>query len=127
MPWKKRTGMPVTERKTIEIDATDKPVGRLATKIAMILMGKHTAAYAPHTDMGDRVVVTHVDKIVFTGKKWDQKVYYRTSNRPGGLKTTPVSTLRAEKPEDLLRHAVIYMLPKNNLQNLRMKRLTFTR
>lgn len=127
MPWKKRTGMPVTERKTIEIDAAGKPVGRLATKIAMILMGKHTAAYAPHTDMGDRVVVSHIDKIVFTGKKWEQKNFYRTSNRPGGLKTTPVSTLRADKPEEILRHAVIYMLPKNHLQALRMKRLTFVK
>lgn len=125
MPWKKRPGFGPAQRKTVEVDASSLPVGRLATRIAMVLMGKHKADYEAHTDMGDRVLVKNVKKLVFTGKKWDQKNYYRTSNRPGGLKTTPVKELREEKPEEIIRHAVKYMLPKNKLQALRMKRLTF--
>lgn len=125
MPWKKRKGIPTVQRETVTIDAAGKPVGRLATKIAMILMGKHKPNYVPHLDTGDRVKILNADKVVFTGKKWDQKVHYRTSNRPGGLKETPVSKLKEEAPEKILIHAVEYMLPKNKLQALRMKRLTF--
>ena len=119
--------MPHTDRKVIEVDAAGKPVGRLATRIAMILMGKHKADYDPAKDTGDRVAVKNLDKIVFTGKKWDQKVHYRTSNRPGGLKATPVKVLRDTRPEEVLIHAVKYMLPKNRTQALRMKRLTFVK
>ncbi len=125
MPWKKRKGIPKVVRNTIEIDAAGKPVGRLATKIAMILMGKNKPDFDPATDMGDKVLILNPGKIVFTGKKWDQKVYYTTSNRPGGLKTKPVKDLRESSPETIIRHAVRYMLPKNKLQDLRMKRLTF--
>ncbi|MFA5936192.1 MAG: 50S ribosomal protein L13 [Patescibacteria group bacterium] len=123
MPWKKQVGMPKVTRKVHEIDATDKVVGRLATRIATILIGKHRASYVPHIDSGDIVKVSNVNKIAFTGKKWEQKVHYRTSNRPGGLKMTPVSKLRDENPGEVLRHAVKYMLPKNRTQALRMKRL----
>ncbi len=122
MPWKKRKGMPNVERETVEIDVAGKAVGRVATQIANVLMGKNKAGYEPRTDMGDRVKIVNADKIEFTGKKWDQKVYYTTSNRPGGLKTKPVSK---ESPEAIIRHAVRYMLPKNKLQALRMKRLIF--
>ncbi|MBD3281420.1 50S ribosomal protein L13 [Candidatus Uhrbacteria bacterium] len=122
MPWKKSKGMPKVEREVVEIDAAGKPVGRLATQIATVLMGKNKAGYEPRTDMGDRVKIVNADKIEFTGKKWEQKVYYTTSNRPGGLKTKPVSN---ETPETIIRHAVRYMLPKNKLQAPRMKRLTF--
>lgn len=114
---------PVFKRATVEIDATDKVVGRLATHIAKILMGKHRATYVPHIDSGDFVKVTNADKVVFTGKKWDQKVHFRTSNRPGGLKRTPVSKLRTENPGLILKHAVKYMLPKNRTQAVRLKRL----
>ena len=110
------------ERETVEIDVAGKAVGRVATQIANVLMGKNKAGYEPRTDMGDRVKIVNADKIEFTGKKWDQKVYYTTSNRPGGLKTKPVSK---ESPEAIIRHAVRYMLPKNKLQALRMKRLIF--
>jgi large subunit ribosomal protein L13 len=127
MPWKKRTGIPHVDREVVEIDVAGKAVGRVATKIATVLMGKHKANYVPHTDMGDRVSILNVDKIEFTGKKWDQKVYYTTSNRPGGLKTKPVKDLRESSPETIIRHAVLYMLPKNKLQTLRMKRLTFVK
>lgn len=127
MPWKKRVGIPHVKRETIKIDATDQVVGRLATKIAMILMGKHRPNYNPALDMGDRVEVSNVDKIVFTGKKWDQKLYYRTSNRPGGLKSVVAKEVLENNPEEVLKHAVKYMLPKNKTQALRMKRLTFVK
>lgn len=123
MSWKKKAGMPKIERKVVEIDAAGKVVGRLATRIATILVGKHRASYVPHIDSGDIVKVSNVGQIVFTGKKWEQKVHFRTSNRPGGLKRTPVSKLRTENPGEILRHAVKYMLPKNRTQAVRMKRL----
>lgn len=115
--------MPTVKRVTHEIDASGMVVGRLATKIAMILMGKHRASYVPHVDAGDVVKVKNVKDVVFTGRKWEQKVHFRTSNRPGGLKRTPVSRLREENPAEILRHAVKYMLPKNRTQTTRLKRL----
>ncbi|MEO5928213.1 MAG: 50S ribosomal protein L13 [Patescibacteria group bacterium] len=123
MPWKKKAGMPTAQRKVVEIDATGKVVGRLATRIATVLIGKHRATYVPHIDSGDIVKVSNVGKIVFTGKKWEQKVHFSTSNRPGGLKRKAVSKLREENPGEILRHAVKYMLPKNRTQAVRMKRL----
>ena len=115
--------MPTLKRKVVEIDATGKVVGRLATRIATMLVGKHRADYVPHIDSGDIVKVSNVDKIVFTGKKWEQKVHFSTSNRPGGLKRMPVSKLREQNPGQVLRHAVKYMLPKNRTQAARLKRL----
>ena len=125
MPWKKRPGFAPVQRKTVELDAASLPVGRLATRIAMILMGKHKADYEPHKDTGERVLVKNTKNLIFTGKKWEQKKFFSTSNRPGGLKVKPVKELRAEAPEEIIKHAVKYMLPKNKLQALRMKRLTF--
>ena len=127
MPWKKRPGMPRITRITLEMDATDQPVGRLATKIAMALMGKDRADYTPHTDMGAAVRILHADKVYFSGKKLEQKKYFRTSNRPGGLKAVPAQKMMDERPDEVIRHAVKYMLPKNKLQALRLKRLTFVK
>ncbi len=124
MAWNKRVGIPSRTRETIEVDASGVPVGRLATKIATILIGKHKPDYVPHLDTGDKVSVKNAEKLVLTGQKWDQKKYYRTSNRPGGLKETAVKDL---KPEEIIRHAVKFMLPKNRTQDLRMKRLTFVK
>lgn len=115
--------MPTVTRATHEIDASGKVVGRLATQIATLLVGKHKPSHVPHIDGGDFVKVKNIDQIVFTGKKWEQKKHYRTSNRPGGLKATPVSVLRKENPGAILKHAVKYMLPKNRTQAARMKRL----
>lgn len=115
--------MAAIKRETVNIDATDKVVGRLATHIAMILMGKDKPDYTPHIDTGAVVKVTNVDKLVFTGKKLEQKVHFSTSNRPGGLKRRPVSKLMKENPAVVLEHAVKYMLPKNRTQKERMKRL----
>ncbi len=127
MTWKSQKGMPQVQRATHEIDAEGMVVGRLATKIATFLTGKHKPEYTPHIDMGDFVRVKNADKVVFTGKKWEQKVHFSTSNRPGGLKRKPVAKLREENPSEILRHAVKYMLPKNSTQDRRLKRLTFVK
>lgn len=115
--------MPEIKRETITIDATDQVVGRLATKIAKILMGKDKPGYVPYIDSGAWVKVIHADKLIFTGKKMSQKNLIRSSNRPGGIKRLPVAKLQVEKPGEVLLHAVEYMLPKNRTQKERMKRL----
>ncbi len=112
-------------RQKITIDATGLAPGRLATKVAMILMGKNKPTYAPYLDEGDKVEIENVSLMRFTGKKIDQKLYRHHSNHPGGLKEIPAKQMLKEKPEDVLNLAVIKMLPKNKLRNLRMKRLTF--
>jgi large subunit ribosomal protein L13 len=127
MAWKNTRGMATITRKTVTIDATDKVVGRLATSIANLLLGKDQPGYTPHIDTGAIVKVTNADKLVYTGKKMDQKTFFRTSNRPGGLKRTPVAKAQAEDPGSILVHAVRYMLPKNRTQNTRMKRLTIVK
>ncbi len=96
------------------VDATDQVVGRLATDIAMVLMGKHRPTYTPHVDTGDFVVVVNAEKVVFTGRKWDQKVYTRYTGYPG-LKTEKAAEIRDRVPERILREAVRRMLPKNRL------------
>ena len=96
------------------VDASDKVVGRLASEIAVLLMGKHRPTYTPHVDTGDFVIVVNAEKVVFTGRKWDQKVYSRYTGYPG-LKTETASDLRQRVPERILREAVRRMLPKNRL------------
>lgn len=117
--------MTKVKRNKIELDATNLTPGRLATKIAMILMGKTKVGYETHIDSGDKVVVTNVSALHFTGKKLDQKVYRHHSMHPGGLKEIPAKQMLKEKPEEVLRHAVMKMLPKNKLRNGRMLRLSF--
>ena len=117
--------MPKTEREVIEIDANGKVVGRLATKIATLLMGKHRATYVPHVDSGAIVKIKNAGGLVLTGTKLQSKVHFRTSNRPGGLKRKSVSVLMETNPSEVLRHAVKYMLPKNRTQDIRLKRLMF--
>jgi large subunit ribosomal protein L13 len=118
--------MPTTiKRKKIEIDAAGKTPGRLAARIAMILMGKAKVGYRTHVDSGDKVIVVNVKDMHFTGKKIDQKVYRHHSMHPGGLKETPAKKMMTEKPEEVLRHAVSKMLPKNKLRTARMLRLSF--
>lgn len=123
MSWNKKAGMPKVTRATHEIDASGQVVGRLATKVAKLLMGKQKASYVPHVDAGDFVKILNADKVVLTGKKWEQKVHFSTSNRPGGLKRMPMTKLQKENPGEILRHAVKYMLPKNRTQAVRLKRL----
>ena len=112
------------ERKTQQIDATNQSVGRLASQIALILRGKNKINFTPQVDNGDFVVVSNIDKLKFTGKKLEQKKYYRHSGYPGGLKTTKLSELYKTQPAEVLKKAVFKMLPKNRLRNNMIKRLT---
>jgi large subunit ribosomal protein L13 len=112
-------------RKIFEIDATGKAPGRLASEVAQILIGKHKPTYEPYLDKGDKVVILNADKIVFTGKKKDQKVYRHHTMHPGGLKEVPAVKMLAEKPEEVIERAVARMLPKNSMREARLKRLSF--
>jgi len=103
------------QRQWYTIDATDAVVGRLAAQIAPILMGKHRPTYTPHIDTGDFVIVTNVDKVVFTGNKWEQKSYQRFSGYPGGQRDEQAKKLFARHPDRILKLAVARMLPKNKL------------
>jgi large subunit ribosomal protein L13 len=96
------------------VDATDKVVGRLASDIAMILMGKHRPTYTPHVDTGDYVIVVNADKVVFTGKKWQEKRYTWTTGYPR-LRSESAATRLAREPEKILSEAVRRMLPKTKL------------
>jgi large subunit ribosomal protein L13 len=103
------------EKKWIVIDAENAVVGRLASFIAMRLRGKHRPDYTPHVDCGDYVVVTNVDKVVFTGKKNTDKIYYRHTGHPGGIKQiTAGKQLNGRFPERVLEKAVERMLPKES-------------
>jgi len=117
----------MTDKKTtkFKIDATDRPVGRVATEIAVILMGKNSPNYSPNVDNENRVIVLNTDKVKFTGKKLEQKVYYRHSLYPGGLKKTPVKKVLDSNPQEVIRIAVRNMLPNNRLRNNRLNRLSF--
>jgi len=105
------------------VDANGEVLGRLATRIAARLRGKHNPLFTPHVDTGDWVVVINADKIVLTGKKMEKKNYYRHSGYIGGLKTTTAKELIDKSPEDLLRFAVKGMLPKNRLGRKLFKKL----
>lgn len=111
------------KRETHTIDATNKILGRLATQVAIFLQGKHKANFVPYKDMGDFVLVKNIKKIKFSGKKLEQKKYYRHSGYLGGLKETPLKKVFEETPDKVLRKAVYGMLPKNKLRAKRIKRL----
>nr|WP_235963574.1 50S ribosomal protein L13 [Tautonia rosea] len=105
------------------IDATDAVVGRLAAQIAPILMGKHRPTYTPHIDTGDYVIVTNVDKVVFTGNKWQQVVYQRYSGYPGGQKEEVAWKLFQRHPERILYEAIRRMMPKSKMGRHMMSKL----
>ncbi len=111
------------ERQWHLIDVRDKILGRTATKIARLLTGKDKVEYLPHQDMGDHVVVINAAEVAVTGKKEEQKIYYRHSRYPGALKEEALGKLRERRPEEIIRRAVKGMLPKNKLQKPRMARL----
>lgn len=111
------------EREKHTIDATDRPLGRLATEIAMILRGKNKPEFQPHLDMGGIVEVENADKMVLTGKKMEQKKYYRHSGYPGGIKEERVEELFQKDPGEVLRRSVRKMLPNNKLRKNMIKRL----
>ena len=99
------------ERKWYVVDADGMTLGRLASQVAAILRGKNKPTYTPHCDTGDHVIVINAAKVVLTGKKLDQKVYYHHSGYVGGLKETKYSKLMAEKPEFAVKHAILGMMP----------------
>lgn len=105
------------------VDATDLVLGRLATQVAMRLRGKHKAIFTPHLDTGDFIIIVNADKIKMTGRKVEQKFYYRHSGYPGGITATAAKNMKIQRPEDLLRLAVRGMLPKNRLGRQLIKKL----
>lgn len=109
------------------VDATNQVLGRLATKVARMLIGKDKASFTPYLDSGDHVVVINADKIRLTGNKVEQKVYYSHSGYPGGLKEVPAKRVRESKPDWMIREAVLGMLPKNKLRARRAKKLRIYR
>ncbi|MCD4812403.1 50S ribosomal protein L13 [bacterium] len=111
------------ERKWFLIDLEGKILGRAATRVAIILKGKHKAIYTPHLDTGDHVVVINAEKIRLTGRKLEKKLNFRHSGWPGGAKFTPYSEMMAKKPEEVFKLAVKGMLPKNTLGRNMLKKL----
>ena len=105
------------------VDVKDRILGRVATRVAMILMGKHKPTYTPFLDTGDFVVVLNADKIRLTGRKAEQKVYKRFSGYPGGQKEVPFATAFAKHPEEVFRHAVLDMLPRGTLGRQQITKL----
>jgi len=105
------------------VDATNVVLGRLATKVARMLIGKDKPSFTPYLDSGDHVVVINADKVRMTGNKVEQKIYYSHSGYPGGLKEVPAKRVRETKPEWMVREAVLGMLPKNKLRARRAKKL----
>ena len=117
--------MPVNEieRKWYVADADGKVLGRIAVEIARRLRGKHKPTFCNFQDNGDFIIVVNADKVHLTGKKWDDKVYYRHSGYPGGMTTQTAREVLAKKPEELIRMAVRGMLPKNKIGRAQLKKL----
>ncbi|MFP4226187.1 MAG: 50S ribosomal protein L13 [Desulfobacterales bacterium] len=109
--------------KWLVVDAENAVLGRLASEVAARLRGKHNPLYTPHVDCGDFVIVINADKIRLTGRKMQQKMYYRHSGYIGGLKEINAEKLLQKKPEDVIRYAVKGMLPKNRLGRKLYKKL----
>ena len=111
------------ERQWFVVDAAGQTLGRLATQIASVLRGKHKPTYSPHMDVGDHIIVINADKIQVTGRKAEQKVYYRHTGYPGGIRSTPYARMLERHPERILRTAVWGMLPHNVLGRQVFKKL----
>ncbi|MCS6862543.1 MAG: 50S ribosomal protein L13 [Abditibacteriales bacterium] len=111
------------ERQWYVVDAAGQTLGRLATKIATVLRGKHKPTFTPHLDTGDYVIVINADKVTVTGKKMTDKIYYRHTGYPGGLRETNLRTLLQKKPEKVIELAVWGMLPHNRLGRRLIRKL----
>lgn len=111
------------EKEWFVVDAQGQTLGRLASRIAMVLRGKHKPTYTPHEDAGDFVIVVNVDKVRLTGRKLDQKMYYWHSGYPGGIKGRTARQMLDKKPEEVLTRAVKGMLPKNVLGRHMLRKL----
>ena len=112
-----------TTRKWYVVDATDMTLGRMATEIASVLRGKHKPTFTPHADVGDYVIVVNAEKIKLTGKKMDQKTYFRHSEYVGSWRNIPVKEVLEKHPERVVEHAVKGMLPKGPLGRQMYKKL----
>ena len=111
------------ERKWYVIDAANKPLGRVATEVAVLLRGKHKVTFAPHVDCGDHVIVINAEKVVLTGKKLEQKIAYHHTGWVGHLKSVSYDVLMAEQPEEAMRLAVKGMIPANSIGRDALTRL----
>lgn len=111
------------ERSWYVVDASDVTLGRLATRVATVLRGKHKPQYTPHVDTGDFVIVVNASQVKLTGRKLDQKHYHRYSGYPGGLTSIDARTVRDEDPDRMIRQAVKGMLPKNLLSKQLLSKL----
>lgn len=111
------------ERKWYVVDAAGQTLGRLASEVASILRGKHKPTFTPNVDTGDHVIIINASKIELTGNKMNDKIYYRHSNHPGGLKQRTANEMRTNYPEQMLELAIKGMLPKNTLGRQMFKKL----
>ena len=111
------------ERSWYVVDAAGKPLGRVASKVATILKGKHKPTYTPYVDCGDYVIVINADKVVLTGNKLEDKMYYNHSGYPGGLRERNAKTMIADYPEEMMERAIKGMLPHNRLGRAMGKKL----
>jgi large subunit ribosomal protein L13 len=111
------------QRQWYVVDATGQTLGRLASQVAHVLRGKHKPIYSPSVDTGDYVIVVNADKIHVTGRKLDQKIYYRHSGYPGNLKAITLRDLLQKRPTRVIEHAVRGMLPKNRIGRRMFKKL----
>jgi large subunit ribosomal protein L13 len=111
------------ERRWLLVDASGKTLGRLATQVADALRGKRKPEYTPHIDVGDFVVVVNAEKVRVTGNKREEKIYYRHSGYPGGLRSRTLGEMLERRPEEVVRLAVRGMLPKNRLGRAQLRKL----
>jgi large subunit ribosomal protein L13 len=111
------------EREWFVVDATDLPLGRLASEVAQILRGKHKPTYAPHVDVGDHVIVVNAEQVAVTSGKSQSKIYYQHSGFPGGIKAESFEELRERRPEAIVERAVRGMLPKTKLGRQMLRKL----
>ena len=111
------------DRKWYVVDASGETLGRLASRIAHVLRGKHKPTFTPHLDLGDHVIVVNAEKVAVTGRKEERKVYYRHTGYPGGLRTTTYREMMEKHPERVIRKAVRGMLPHNVLGRQTLKKL----
>ena len=111
------------ERRWLVVDATDKTLGRLATQVADALRGKRKPEYTPHIDVGDFVIVVNAEKVSVTGNKRQEKLYYRHSGYPGGLRSRSLGEMLERRPEEVVRVAVRGMLPRNRLGRAQLRKL----
>lgn len=122
-----QTTLPVKEKQIKKfwhlVDASSRPLGRMVSEVIRFLEGKNKVIYVPHLDMGDYVIVVNAKKVSVSGKKEQQKTYTRFSGYPGGLKIIPFQKMKESHPEEIIRHAVSGMLPKNKLKKKRLARL----